>query len=454
MSLDDTARGNIVYSDLEDYNILKDAYDGGEGFKDGTYLTPHWRESATRYNRRRNDCWYLNVFKPIINAHTDSIYKTEPQRDLNNVELEAISQDADGKGNSANVFFKRATREATLQGKTYILVENSTNPETNRAAALEKRDLPYLVLITRNRVEEEDTVYDKFGNILQIKYWIKKKVEGKEKKFYKTWTIEAWFLSDEEEKIIESGVNELGVVPIVQYYGTDTDELNPMSDFFQVAKAAHRVFNLTSNIQEQEDNQMYSILTLPRSGKDQKSLGTSNALTFDPASSKGPSYITPGVEPIKVLVENLAALVVTMYDMSNLAIIKSTSNTSGESKRWDYEKTETVLSGRALSAENTEQQTWRMIQLYLGLSNDISVRYTRKFTFIDAEKEVQKALDLLEMNLGAVGNAEVKKISVHNAFNYIPEDTTELIFDSIDEQAKEDETMTNIIEEHDETLGA
>jgi len=444
MALDDTVVGNIDFATLTDYEILDHAFNGSDGFKSGEYIVPHWRERGQRYQTRKNNAWYLNVFKPIINAHVDSLYKTEPQRDIQSDILSRIEKDIDKKGNSANVFFKRATREATLQGKTYILVENSVNPDTNKASAIENRDLPYLVLITKNRVDEDKTEYDKFGNLLKIRYYTKRMVNGEELKTWKTWTREKWWVESEKGDIQDDGDNKLGVIPIIQYYGTDSDDLNPISDFFQVAKAAHRLYNLTSNVQEQEDNQMYAVLTLPKtSSKDQETLGTSNALVFDPKASKGPAYISPPVEPIKILIENMARLVVTMYDMSNLAIIKSQSQTSGESKRWDYEKTETVLSGRALSAENMENQVWKMIQLYFGGGEEVEVSYTRKFTFIDAEKEIQKAIDLMEMNLGPVGNAHVKKISVYNAFQYVGKDTMEEIQESIDEQAKVEETNPN-----------
>ena len=78
------------------------------------------------------------------------------------------------------------------------------------------------------------------------------------------------------------------------------------AEFFQVAKASHRLYNLTSNIQEQEDNQMFPILTLPKDGREQKTLGTNNALLFPPSASKGPEYIAPSVDPINTLIQNLS----------------------------------------------------------------------------------------------------------------------------------------------------
>jgi hypothetical protein len=448
MTLSNTNPNNFLVSALTDYQVLDHAYKGSDGFKDGGYLTPHWREKGDRYQRRRNDCWYLNVFKPIIDAHVESIYKIAPKRELNSDVLEEIEKDIDGKGNSANVFFKRSTRQATLQGKHYILVDNVENPETNKAKAIEERSLPYVVMINRDRVEEDETEYDKFGNILKIKYSIKSKNEqGEEITNFKIWTPSEWVLENEEGKVIEGGSNNLGIVPIVEYFQVDSEDKAPQSDFFHVAKAAFRVFNLTSNIQEQEDNQMYSILTLPKDGKNQKNLGTSNALTFHPDARKGPDYIAPNVEPIKVLIENVASLVVKMYDMSSLAIIKGLANASGESKRWDYEKTETVLAGRAMAAEIAEVQVWNIIQKYLNLKNDIGVTYTRKFTFVDADKEIEKALSLLEMNLGPVGNAEVKKVSAFTTLNYIDSERMELINDSIDEQAKEDEKNIDLFDD-------
>jgi len=432
----------VSTNNITDYDFLDQAYNGTGGFKKGEYITPHWREKDFRYERRQKDAYYPNILKPIITGHVEPLFKTEPIRDLGEDEfLLKIQEDCDNKGNSINIFMKRQTREARLQGKVYILVENSSKPETNKARAIKNRSLPYLVAITKNRVDEDSVLYDDFGNISEITYSIvsqEKDDKGKLQNVttYKTWSSDSWILKSAKGEELGEGENKLGFVPIVQYYGVDEDNVSPQSDFYHIAKANHRLYNVTSNIQEQEDNQMYPVLTLPKSGGSQQNIGTASGLEFSPDAKKGPAYISPPVDPIKVLAENAANLIIKMYDMANLAIIKSVAGTSGESKRWDYERTETALSGTALQAENTELNIWNVIQKYLAKTIDISITYSRKFTFVDSDQEIQNALDILSMNLGPAGNAEIKKVSVKNAIPYIPNEKAEIINESIDDQAK------------------
>ena len=439
-------KNQVGIATVTDFKFLRDSYFGTGGYKDGNYIIPHVREELVRYNRRKRMAYYKNYIKILVNSITTPIWREEPTRQYNESAslFNVFLEDVDLKRNDLTQFMKKAGMFAKLMGKSFILMDNFSDPAIGLSEAVEMRNLPYLVLITADRIV--DWEIDSFGNLIRITY---AEPEGnttkeKPKMLEKTWTVDNWVLYDpEKKKVVREGENTLGEIPIIEYWGTESDQFLPESDLYQVARIAFRVFNLDSEITEIESNQMYPMLVLPDNGIQNMSVGTSSGLKFDPEGQK-PSYIAPPDTPIKVLKENESDLIADMFELTGFFKSAGINNLSAKSKEWDYERTEKILNDFSLNSQIVENMIGIMFELFTNETVNLVSQYSKKFGVANLFNEVERSVEALNLNLGPIGNAEIKKKYARQEFAYSSEETIKAVLESIDKQAELEEVRYKI----------
>ena len=95
-------------NEVNQWDLVRDAYHGQGGFKSGAYLLEHAKEDD--FEGRKGYSFYLNYFKPIIKARVDPIYQNPPERynESKSKEWELFEKDCDNKGNSLTQVMKGA----------------------------------------------------------------------------------------------------------------------------------------------------------------------------------------------------------------------------------------------------------------------------------------------------------------------------------------------------------
>lgn len=431
---------------VNDYKFLLDAYNGTGGFKDGSYLVSHPRETPEKYNARKNLAYYLNYVAPVVNSHVNPVFRKEPERAWEeNLLFSTFMEDVDTLGTSINRFMKRAGFIAKLHAVAFIVIDNVQEQPGNMSDVIKQRALPYAYIIKPSQVIGYKT--NKAGKLIEFSYTVNtdSNVNNQTTETWK-WTNTTWSCQyangDKKE-----GKHYLNRLPVVPFYARPYEPGNvlPQSEFFNIAKTNKRLYNLCSEIDELIRNQAFNILIYPADASQtpeevkEITVGTENVMSYNGELSGKPEFIAPSAEPLQQLRDERKDLIVEIYRMAELSHVTGVeTKNSGVAKQWDFENTNQVLSDFALNAEEVEREIARVFELWTNTDVGYYCKYSDDFGIVDvsaALDEVSKALDL---DIGGQFNVETKKKAVAVYLNDLPEDRYDAVVDDIDARGQDE----------------
>ncbi len=386
------------------YKLLRDSYEGMGGFLDGSYLRKHERETEEKYRARKELAYYLNYFRPCVDAHVAPIFKTPAIRERKGMGADAwaiFSDDVDFKGNRLKDLMKQAGLKAKINGVSFIVMDRVENVENNSLAALEadRNNLPYAFVVDPGRVSE--ITVDKFGRITKFKYY-EADAHQENTPATRTLTPEGWELVD--SKGIHKGTWNLGITPVISIPSKLDDEtFNPLppSEFISIAKTNLAIYNMSSWLNDILINQTFSVLVYPSNSTDDLILGTNNALGFPSEASHEPKFIAPAADPANILHNEIDRLQQECYRMAGVVNITGVkSEQSGVAKQWDFERTNQVLSDFADILENAEMIVADLFKRFTGLDFEYTVNYPNDFSIADVQAELNNAQIARGLNFG------------------------------------------------------
>lgn len=382
------------------YTLLRDAYFGDGQFEGGGALVKHARESAENYAKRRRLAYYLNYTGPIVNASVDPIFRNEIAREYNDTaKFKVFLDDADRTGADLQNYIRRMAVAAKLYGVVYIVVNNEASIGATVQDNLDMRALPYLTAVLPQNVTHWK--FDERGRLIEFAYKdTVRDAEDKTRVRFYLWTQNEWQVQDENQQVIGQGDNNIGRVPVVQWFGRSTDptEMLPSPEFLSVAQTNYHVYQLCSWHTQILQNQTFNILTLPNSGQEDITIGTNNVLTYPPESTHTPAFIAPDAAPANVLTDQIDRLIREMYRMSGLdSVIGVQTAKSGVARQWDFERTNQRLVDFAIQCEEAEKAIVALYEAWTGERINYTCEYPRDFKIADVAAdlaEAQQAIDL------------------------------------------------------------
>ncbi|WP_295282003.1 hypothetical protein [Veillonella sp.] len=384
----------------EMYKLLHDAYYGDGQFYDGSALIKHARESNKNYARRKKLAYYLNYVGPIIDSTVLPVFNDEIKRDYRDTaKFKMFLDDVDRVGTNLQDFMSRQAVAAKLYGVVYILVNNEATLGESEADDLNMRALPFLTAIEPKNVTGWH--FNERGRLIDFSYeGVYYDDDGYHVRKYK-WTIDSWEVRDEHDQLLRSGNNNLKRVPIVQWFGRNTDprRVLPAPEFISIAKTNYHIYHLCSLLSQISDNQAFNILTMQSAGTNMTdvTIGTNNLLVY-PSDTNAPQFIAPDSGPAEVLMEQIKNLVGEMYRMSGLnSVIGVESAKSGLAKKWDFERTNKNLVNFAVQCEKAEKAIITLYEMWAGETVYYSCEYPRDFNIDDVADclaQAQQAFDL------------------------------------------------------------
>lgn len=421
---------------IDPYQLLKDAYEGSGGFKDGTYLFQHKRETTANFEVRKSIAFYLNYVQPVVNTHVDPIFRKEPARNWNTSKfLDQFVLDVDGSGTPLTTFMKRCGFAAKLMGVSLIVMDNAKDAAQapSVAQAVANRQFPYCYLVSAERITK--WAVDSFGRLKYIVYSepyvdpnaqeltatdiaaaIKDSASSGETIQYRVWTTTDWATCDKDGGIIESGTHGLGRVPATLLYSKSVipGQVLVESEFASIAKTNLRLFNLCSELDEILRNQAFSVLTYPCKDPTTLAIGVNNALGFDGENSRfAPAFIAPPAAPAEMLMSQTDRLIQEMYRMAMLSHVSGdTQSRTGAAKQWDFEATNKVLASFSGNCAASETDMMNIFALWTGadpIKQNYTVRYSSDFSIRDTLQDVEEATKALAMAIGGLYDVEIKK---------------------------------------------
>lgn len=384
----------------EMYRLLHDAYFGDGMFRDGTALVRHERESQNNYARRKKLAYYLNYTGPIIDGSVAPIFKDDIRRDYKDTfRFKVFIEDVDRLGTSLQNFIRRQATLAKLYGVVYIIVDNASDFGVTDADNIEQRTVPFLQVVLPQNVTSWH--FDERGLLDEFSYRVvTRDVDGKHTKTWK-WTNTTWTQYDESGEVLKQGEHNIKRIPVVQWFGRDTEPMRilPAPEFLAIAQANNHIYHLCSLLSQISDNQTFNILTMQANNDiDSVTIGTNNLLVYPSDVSNPPSFIAPDSGPATVLMNQIDRIVNEMYRMSGInSVIGVESAKSGVAKEWEFERTNQRLVDFALQCEKAEKDIIALYEAWAGEVIDYSCEYPRDFKISDVSAcltEAQQALDL------------------------------------------------------------
>lgn len=395
------------------YKLLRDSYEGMGGFLDGSYLIQHKRESNDKYAKRKELSYYLNYFKPCIDAHVSPIFKTLAFRDYKGKGAKSWQQfcdDVDFRKTKIKDLMKQAAHEAKLNGVAFLVMDKELDASPITLAELEenRKNIPYAFVVSPERVNE--IITDKHGRIISFEY--EEPDEYEENKTAKrTFTIDGWKLENSKE--IKTGVWNLHCVPVIPVPSKLVEgNFNPLppSEFLSIAKTNKIIYNMCSWLNEILANQTFSVLTYPSTSSDSLVIGTSNALGYPSDASHEPKFIAPSADPANIVSTQITKLQEECYRMAGVVNVTGVrSEMSGVAKQWDYEQTNQVLADFADILENAEKALAELFMRFTGVEFEYRLNYPSDFTISDVNTELNNAEIAKGLNFGDAFDLEVYK---------------------------------------------
>ncbi|MCH7619178.1 MAG: hypothetical protein IH880_05355 [Candidatus Marinimicrobia bacterium] len=429
------------------WDFFWESYEGGSGYIEGGNLIRHPREDTTVYNRRKERAYFVNYCGAIIDTYIAHLNKQAPVVDVPKPAgaWAAFAKDVNRRSDSLSEFRREVQAAAMTLGQTFIVVDKPDSGALSLAEEIES-GTPFFMHYYPWDVVDWDL--DEFGK----PYWVKlletdrsvpsspfQKGRGS-RTLYKIWFRDSWTMIDSDGKVVNSGENPLGEVPIVPVLNRKKKS-NPMqgiSALNDIAYLNKRIFNLGSLIDQFAFNAAFPMLRNPQvPGGESGDVSVSERTVFEfpDTASYPPEWMSPPTEPLKFLSEEIASTVKEIQRLARLEAgfdLKQSQPQSGVSKAFDWLSTSTVLAEKADNFEEAERNAVRLWLKWQGMSDAIfTVDYPDEFDMKSLEKEIEDAVKLKSLQISPTFEAELMKRLAKKALPKIDDETARDIEEEI-----------------------
>jgi len=393
------------------YQFLEDSLLGDGGYRNGKYLVPHKREDKNSLDIRKSKAYYSNQYRPIWQAHHKPIFKSKAIRTIDE-SLPSVAVDlynvflnnADGKGVALQQFSQDNAGVTKNKGASFMVMNNEADIDGTIQDVLDTRKgVPYVFKVNPDMVFDYKT--DSFGNLIELRWTqqdgditynnvgmpkdVTSGLNGTESTIVVGVNAEYWTTYNQDGSEVVSQVeNVIGEIPVARLVEEDNDCMIPESSLYSVARIQHRVYNLASIITDIEDNQAFSILTMPQKGTG-IDFSTTKGLSYDQESSNKPEFISPDAQQLKTLGEMLNGLIHEMYQAGVVSHLQRFQQ-SAESKEIDRSRLNDLLGTFKNQIESAERRLMYLFGLYTNYDYKYNVSYSDDFGISTLSEQIDQ----------------------------------------------------------------
>jgi len=403
-----TATQTTLYKANDQF--LLDSYSGLGGYALGYYLIPHAREDDDDFIKRKNLAVYPNYARKIVNTFMGFLWKRPPTREVDGLYTKFMAN-ADGLGSKLDTVLSTYQRIAMILGTVYVIIDKPATAAKTRA----DESLPYLTMRLKSQLVHEEK--DGMGRWTKVVF----SELVNTKTLYRTFTTTTWTTSHDLAGLepIESGLHTLGRVPVVRLH--IAKPLNPtdsasQSFFYDLAQLNWELFNVRSELREQERQQAFAVLTFPVVDEKERerlqtlTMGTKNGLTYNPAGGGKPEFIAPPPDPMTHFMVRMAAIIEDIYSVANLEFVGSAMKASGEALSFHFMEANSSLGGMAEMCEMAEVEIAQLVYAWQNETFMGNISYPSDFNLADVMKAIGIAMDSVTLGMGAEFDKAVKKL--------------------------------------------
>jgi len=306
-----------------DWNQYALAYLGGEAYA-ASALVQHTRESEAEFKNRKTQVDSIEFCRSITQERSAYLFRDKVAPDIPPAAsiIENYYDDIDMRGNSLTKFLDKVERNAMVYGSGLILVD-ATKPSRVYRSMREQQDdgsRPYMTSYTP--LDVQNFVEYRFGALRWILFRDgagPAEISGEgaamtvspsvKNTGFTYWDRMQWIRFNNDGVITESGVHNLGVVPVVNVQFLDVDGWYfGLSLLRDVEPENRRLINRWSLLNEIFQKQTFGQLVAPGDGKDANGnpieVGTSSVLWF--SGDTAPSFIQPDASNADILIKGIA----------------------------------------------------------------------------------------------------------------------------------------------------
>lgn len=439
------------------YELLDNSYRASGGFETGDYLIPHPSEKAEKYVRRKNMSYFINYVKPVVDAHVNPIFKTEPIREGMSSTFSLFENDVDGKKTTLTRFMKKAAIRAKLHGVEFIVVDMEQVEEDRiltEKDVVDQRLYPYLYLVSPSQVTNWYT--DKLGRLVSITYTIDNYVidkNGNAVNKPEIWTWTTTVCKKTVDGDTQTFQNPVGIIPIIPLYGAinDSNNLIPQSDLYAIARTNHALYNACSELRERNRAQAFSLLTYPiadeddyENGDEPLRYGTADMILYRGGTGEKPEFITPPSDSSDIIMNEINFCIKEIYRMASLQMLTGVNqyNVSAAAKTQDNQQLYQNISELGQGLQEVEKKIATVFGRYMGedMSN-FAVVYNSQYGPVNTTTTLANATTALTMNISEDYNVEMKKQVVRATLKDMDQKIVENLVDSVDNSPTKGEPL-------------
>jgi len=438
------------YSD----SFLLDCYMGRGGYLTGRYLVPHKRESLDDLEERAAISVYPNYVRDVVDTYSGYLWKRQPARESGDG-YAAFTLNADGAGHSLDYVLQTDQLIAMVLGSVWLIVDRAPVIPQTRA----QQPAPYLAMrlpgqvarykldsngqlesITFREVADGAETTPSFGlGMLQSLA----SLVGLGAMRYRTFTRTGWKISLDEAGylVTAQGEHKLGRVPVVRLNSTVPllpGQLRADPWAFGISQLNWSLYNLESEKRTLFRKQTFSILTIPIVDGDEAeklkdlTLGTDNALTYNPTGGGKPGYIAPPADPIDQYQKEVDATITGIYKAANLEFIAGV-HASAVAMSFQFQKANSSMGLVAAQCEAAEREIAQIVAAWEGEQTG-TISYPRDFNLTDLSTDLQTALTATTLKISPTFEKELKKRTARQVLGHgVPAATMGIIDSEIDQ---------------------
>lgn len=442
---------------LSVYDFMEHVYNGSHGFRDGSYLIPGIREPF--YERRRKMSYYVNIFKPIVDAMVTPVFTSTIERAHNGSEAAAkFIANADNAGTSLTTFIKNAITTARIQSLSFVVVENFAAGKlaADESVNIQSRRFPYVyekmaeevhrwkcneqggleAITFCDRVEDVKAASD---TLVTKRHYYREIDREAWREFYVDNPIEG---KDDVEVQSDAGVHGLGmlpVIPVLNFARSSNLKTLPNPDLYNLAYLCFSLFQKESQVVMGELYQTFSLLYVSNWGKNGLQAGATNFIDCGPDAKFPPGYAAPPQEGLKTVISNCERLKEEIKNEAKQSgVIGIKEAKSGLAKEWDFRAEEVVLRDTAQAAKELEEKVIALVERYMRVSFGYTVRYETNYAPNADAVRVERMMGIIDKVPSGPLNEAAQKEVVKIEWKATPDEAKEIIAEMETDQEERD----------------
>ena len=398
-------------SNVKTWEYLQASYAGGEEYRKAALLYKYVFEETDdeKFKQRLDQTPLDNKCESTIHTYSSFIWKQAPQRDLGRLEknLEALQmlEDADMDETPLNEFMREVQIAAGIYGHCWIVMDKSSEKVGNLRQARSMGIRPYLSLYIPVDVWDwrfERNAAGRF-ELTYIKYVEEETdAEGQTFQIFRIWNMDSFEVyrvqagkGDDAIELIDSGSNELGMVPAVCHVNKKSRGRGiGISDIKDVAKMQQGIYNDLSELAQTIRNTNHS--TLVKNEKDSAVGGAGGVIVMDDdtEAAKKPYLLQPQLFQMEGLLKAIEKKENMINTMTHLLPVRQvrTQPASGVAIQTEFQLLNSLLAEKAASLQMTEYRLVRIFCAWIGKDANrmgVVISYPTKFELRDRESDLR-----------------------------------------------------------------